>query len=1476
LKKSLKILLVTVAGLVLLCVVGLIVLSNSAVQMRIVHYAERELSEKLGTEVRIGSAHYRFFSNISLGDVYVQALDNDTLAYIAEAEMRFSFLKLFQNKFLVRDLELDKLYANLKVNEQGTNFDFIIKAFKEPETEKRSSSFILNINKINIKNSAFAFTNLKNKESNFNENKNIFNTNKLKISEINSEIAFDFWRSDSIAAEIKSFSAKEHSGLIINNLQIRGKLGAKNILVDFFKINLPNSNINFGKTELNYDSIADFQQFNDKVMLKIPLENSEIALSDLSAFAPEFQNVKERFGVSGKIVGTVANLALKNLALHYGYNTSFAANIETNGLPNLAETFIYSDIQQFSSSVGDIQDFVANLSHQPVSLPPKLGKIAYKGNISGFLSNLVVYGTLQTGVGNAQTDVLLKFSNHFQNLAYSGRLQSKSLKIGELIDNKQIGDVAFNISTSGTKLPKSGFSGEVNGKIIEFAYNNYTYKDLQLAGNYDNSGFEGRAAIEDDNVKANFEGKIDLTNRKIPIFNFLLDVENANLQTLNLTEKYPNSALTFSATTNLSGNSLDNMNGFVKISDIIFANKDKTLNVNEINLIATAENGKKKIALTSDFANGTIEGDFSYNTINQSINNILQQYLPSVAAATDKKQKSTHNQLNVDLTFSNLNEIGEVFDFPFSFKGNGNLTGNLNENANFIDLCIEVPIVNLTSQRIENLNITINNQQGDALQLSAQASLFNSKEQTVNFLLDATAANDFIQTDLRWFNPKKIRDADHISFDTELTKENGSLTAHADIKPAQVVIADSLWNISASSISWTENKKLIINKFRIENAEQFLAIDGVASEREDDKINIDLNRLNLDLIFKMLHLKDIEFGGTPTGRIAVSSVFSKPIFVANLSVADATMNNMPIGDAQLFSTYDEVTKSIVIDGIFFKQNADTLIIAKGNYFTGNDSLDLNFDARGIGLSFLNRYFADVVKNVDGQGFGKLRLYGRSDNLCFNGDIFAKNATATIALLNTTYTFNDTVYLRPKSLYVKNLYLFDRDGNQAMANGEMKHSGMFAHSVFDFTIQAKNMLALDTQSGDNEYFFGKVYADGMVQIKGNERVADFNINAVSKPHSKLFIRMQNTYTATDNSFIRFVNKNEKPDSQVVGKSKSSDFQMLSRINMQVEVTPDAEVELIIDPKSGDLISAKGDGNLRMEFDSRSDDMKLFGTYTISSGYYLFSLQDIIRKEFKIDNGSAITWSGDMRNANVNIRGIYSLSASLRDLLDESQANNITRTNVPVNCVMQLTDNLMNPTIKLDIQLPQSDATVQQIVKNVVNTEEMMNREIVSLLLMSRFYRPEYLNTATNQGTGSEALSFATATLNGLISRFLQSNEFSLGFVTNVSEESQRYEAAINYQPNDRLVINGNVGYQNSALSNETNRLIGDIDIEYKLFNNGKLRFKAYNHTVDRLGSARQSQGVGFVYREEFNSVGEMMNYYLKQIIAPFRSKKKEKE
>ena len=81
-------------------------------------------------------------------------------------------------------------------------------------------------------------------------------------------------------------------------------------------------------------------------------------------------------------------------------------------------------------------------------------------------------------------------------------------------------------------------------------------------------------------------------------------------------------------------------------------------------------------------------------------------------------------------------------------------------------------------------------------------------------------------------------------------------------------------------------------------------------------------------------------------------------------------------------------------------------------------------------------------------------------------------------------------------------------------------------------------------------------------------------------------------------------------------------------------------------------------------------------------------------------------------------------------------------------------------------------------------------------------------------------------------------------------------------NDRLEISGNFGYSNtnSGTSDEQNsRLIGDVNVQYKLNEEGNVRVRAFNESndYDPLQTTQNStQGVGIYYKESFDNWWEL--------------------
>ena len=154
--------------------------------------------------------------------------------------------------------------------------------------------------------------------------------------------------------------------------------------------------------------------------------------------------------------------------------------------------------------------------------------------------------------------------------------------------------------------------------------------------------------------------------------------------------------------------------------------------------------------------------------------------------------------------------------------------------------------------------------------------------------------------------------------------------------------------------------------------------------------------------------------------------------------------------------------------------------------------------------------------------------------------------------------------------------------------------------------------------------------------------------------------------------------------------------------------------------------------------------------------------------------------------------------------------------------------------------------------------MMMRQILYLLVFNKFYTPEYLQTDTQASTLSTGTSLLTSTITGQINSWLQrlTNNFTVGFNIRAdgfdSSSEQEYETQFQYQPNNRLLINGNFGYRYNDISNQP--LFGNLDVEYMITPSGIWRAKAYTHTVDKysLKEAHTIQGVGLMFKYDFNS------------------------
>ena len=137
-----------------------------------------------------------------------------------------------------------------------------------------------------------------------------------------------------VITEIKSFSAREKSGLVIQNFSTQIFASNKGVSIPSLDLRLPASRINLEDVTLKYDSLGDLKNFVQKVKWHAPISNSYISFTDLKPFVPDFKNVRGVATLSGLITGRISNMKVQKLEMKYGKSVLFNADVDVSGSYN--------------------------------------------------------------------------------------------------------------------------------------------------------------------------------------------------------------------------------------------------------------------------------------------------------------------------------------------------------------------------------------------------------------------------------------------------------------------------------------------------------------------------------------------------------------------------------------------------------------------------------------------------------------------------------------------------------------------------------------------------------------------------------------------------------------------------------------------------------------------------------------------------------------------------------------------------------------------------------------------------------------------------------------------------------------------------------------------------------------------------------------------------------------------------------------
>ena len=399
------------------------------------------------------------------------------------------------------------------------------------------------------------------------------------------------------------------------------------------------------------------------------------------------------------------------------------------------------------------------------------------------------------------------------------------------------------------------------------------------------------------------------------------------------------------------------------------------------------------------------------------------------------------------------------------------------------------------------------------------------------------------------------------------------------------------------------------------------------------------------------------------------------------------------------------------------------------------------------------------------------------------------------------------------------------------------------------------MVLNTTYKMNPLYYGEAFITGDVMMEYDSiNLLRIDVAAKTEKGTDLTLPLYGTEDVILKDFISFNNSFEKEDDYEV------DLEGIV-MNLSVDLTDDAQLQLVFDEIVGDAMQGSGQGHLDMVIDKYSE-FFMYGQYTLSKGSYLFTLKDFINKKFKVKPGGSISWYGDPYNADLDLVTYYPLKASLYDIMPDTEKEE-WKQKKEINVEMHLTDNLFNPEIDFDIVIPRVNESANSALRNLVSSEQEMNKQVFSLLILNKFMtNRQDISNATVDVSLSTTSEMLSSQLSNMISKF--SDDFDIGFNYRPGDEISNDEVSVamsTQQFNDRLSIETNLGVsQGNKLNNNPSSFIGDVDVEYKLNTDGNLRVHAFNESNEydftNLEESPYTQGVGAFYQQSFNNWGEL--------------------
>ncbi len=1450
------------------------------VQNYIVDEITQYLTEGTGYTTDIEYANIRWFNSVVFDGTVIH--DNDSTKMIAIDELVISFkLRSLIGK---KDIEINEAWlkgaeVNLrKADSIGLNIDewvYNITKLTAPENPTPGEPGSFEIDKVTLLDSEFSLSDIR--RDSISEG---FDYNHFRVQNLNADLLNLKAIRDTFQIDVQYLTTQDQkTGLLIHDLSTFFQISQKGMA--FYDLDFQ-----FGKSRIR-DSVvfrhnkpSDMGYFVDSVDISANFEQSIVHTDELGLFAPELKELNESVELSGYFKGNVRRFYSNDFALKFSENTKLSGAMELDGLPNIDQTIFVIDLENSSLKTSDFEEY---LPKNAFEISDKLGQISLSGNFDGFLSNFVANGDFETEIGDFSSNTLISTGEGVSS--YEGGLTLNDFDLGYFTGDSIFQRIDMNgtVKGSGFTLEEADFL--LNATISEVGINGYDYNNIVVTdGRLAQSFFNGDLEVDDDNFILKAKGSVDLRDRR-NLFNIDGRIQRAKLDSLKLTSADVLLASEFKM--DFTGIKLDSINGEIDLQDTYLKYYSQDILMDSLFFSAQRNGSERQVEFESNYFDIRMDGNFEFTSLLDELKSVNEQYrliFSSQMGEMDAFLANLDDPTTFDLTYNidlpDITPIIHLFDTAIYVSPNAQITGRFSSDSKE-DFVLDAQI---DSMRYANINfigneIYINAQNlRDSVDVLTQGYLYSKKQVYAN-----TSETESLTAEAVW-------DGKHVDIRQTIGQESSGnyaeIGANIDFfpdrteltfEPSILLALDQTWHISEDNIVVFGEKRIDIENLNIYNEDQSVNFEGEVSVLKD-------SAKTLQIVFEDVGVENIntitnkEYSGKINGRLSAQDLYYNPLIFGELGIDELKVDDFLVGDVDGSLLWNDRNKLFDLKFEVTRNNRN-IISLRGDFYPSKraEQLDLTLKLDDANLNIAEPYIEDYFTQIAGTVQGEIAITGSLRDPVLKGNGMLTDGAMKINYLNTNYNFGGEFNLDKDIINLPLLDVVDKNQSTLSLSGAIRHNSL-RNFTFDLNGIMQNFNVLDTDVDHGEVYYGEAYASGTLNLSGEANNLSITSNATTQPNTQIFIPIGESEEIQETSFIKFVDRTDTVSTVAIEEKDEVKKVQIDGLNLDLDinVTPDAYTEIIIDAQTGDIIRGRGNGQLRLQIDTQGD-FQMTGDLEITEGAYNFSLYNIITKEFNIEQPSRISWFGDPYAGVMDINASYSQSTSLAPLLSDIGIGNVseggnatTGRRFPTKVLLKLQGELLSPQINFDIDFSeintqdfQFQTAINAFKNKVANDEQELNRQVLSLIVLNRFSEQGNLNIGGQTATQNVSQLLSNQ-LSQLIAQLDENLEVDFDLTDLSPEALNTFQLRLSYTfLNGRLRITREGGISNLV---DVNSIAGDWTAEYLLTQDGRYKVKVYSRTnFDLLRQAGQpirnnnsTTGASITQTTSFNNLREFFS------------------